>query len=56
MQVVCFPISQIVSRVQPGIEGLGVSPSILPKRLASLLDVAISPDAFGPFPYSYQQV
>jgi len=46
IKVCCFPVNQILNRVQPTVQNSA--------RLSALLDVSISPDAFEAFPHSYQ--
>ncbi|GFH28427.1 patatin [Haematococcus lacustris] len=49
VKLCCFPVNQALARVQPSVQGY--------KRVASMLDVAISPDTFDPdWQYTYAQL
>eukprot|EP00197_Chlamydomonas_leiostraca_P004486 CAMPEP_0202860012 /NCGR_PEP_ID=MMETSP1391-20130828/1896_1 /ASSEMBLY_ACC=CAM_ASM_000867 /TAXON_ID=1034604 /ORGANISM="Chlamydomonas leiostraca, Strain SAG 11-49" /LENGTH=525 /DNA_ID=CAMNT_0049539131 /DNA_START=249 /DNA_END=1826 /DNA_ORIENTATION=+ len=48
VKVCCFPVSDILNRVQPSVQSS--------QYVSSLLDVSISPDAYEPWAHSYQQL
>lgn len=55
VKVCCFPVNEVLSRVHSSIKVAAQYEQVAPQyeRVASLLDVAISPDAFESWPYSY---
>ncbi|KAG2498150.1 hypothetical protein HYH03_003908 [Edaphochlamys debaryana] len=48
VKVCCFPVNEVLATVQDRVSQY--------ERVASLLDVAISPDAYEPWPFNYPQM